>query len=189
MRYERPFQRLAREQTHCSGDRGRRGDRSGRSVMLAFRVRGLARSHCRSHAKQARTGVRSISAAGGSAAVTMDATSETDVVKLFDRAMAPGNGREAAELVVYNAGGNQRVDFREPSAELFERFWRVGCFGGRAERAAALLNDDLHRRICKSTGQARLRAVCRRQGRSAHGRPEHRARIRAVQNPCGARRD
>ena len=75
--------------------------------------------------------VRSISAAGGSAeAVPMDATSETDVVKLFDRAMAPGNGREAAELIVYNAAGNQKVDFRELSAELFERFWRVGCFGG-----------------------------------------------------------
>ena len=75
--------------------------------------------------------VRSISAAGGSAeAVPMDATSETDVVKLFDRAMAPGNGRDAAELIVYNAGGNQKVDFRELSAELFEGFWRVGCFGG-----------------------------------------------------------
>jgi NAD(P)-dependent dehydrogenase (short-subunit alcohol dehydrogenase family) len=75
--------------------------------------------------------VTSILAAGGSAeTVPMDATNEADVVKLFDRAMAPGGAREAAELVVYNAGGNQRVDFRELSAELFERFWRVGCFGG-----------------------------------------------------------
>src|ERR1700730_10776486 len=73
----------------------------------------------------------SILAAGGSAeAVATDATHETDVIKLFDRAMAPGSGRDATELVVYNAGGNQRVDFRELSAELFERFWRVGCFGG-----------------------------------------------------------
>ena len=73
----------------------------------------------------------SILATGGSAeAVAMDATNETDVIKLFDRAMAPGSGRDATELVVYNAGGNQRVDFRELSAELFERFWRVGCFGG-----------------------------------------------------------
>ena len=73
----------------------------------------------------------SILATGGSAeAVAMDATNETDVIKLFDRAMAPGSGRDATELVVYNAGGNQKVDFRELSAELFERFWRVGCFGG-----------------------------------------------------------
>jgi len=75
--------------------------------------------------------VTAILAAGGSAeAVPMDATNEVDVVELFDRAMAPPNGREAAELIVYNAGGNQKVDFRELSAELFERFWRVGCFGG-----------------------------------------------------------
>src|SRR6202790_1991852 len=73
----------------------------------------------------------SILAAGGSAeAVPADATNEADMIKLFDRAMAPGSGRDAAELVVYNAGGNQKVDFRELSAELFERFWRVGCFGG-----------------------------------------------------------
>src|SRR5205823_3862656 len=73
----------------------------------------------------------SIVAAGGSAeAVTMDTTKEADVVELFDRAMAPANSREAPELIVYNAGGNQKVDFRELSAELFEQFWRVGCFGG-----------------------------------------------------------
>ena len=60
----------------------------------------------------------------------MDTTNETDVVKLFDRAMAPASSGEAAELIVYNAGGNQKADFRELSAELFERFWRVGCFGG-----------------------------------------------------------
>ena len=70
---------------------------------------------------------RSIAAAGGSAeALAMDATSEADVVKLFDHAMRG----QAPELVVYNAGGNQKVDFRELSTELFERFWRVGCFGG-----------------------------------------------------------
>jgi len=73
----------------------------------------------------------SISATGGSAeAITMDTTNEADVVELFDRAMAPANSREPAELIVYNAGGNQKVDFRELSAELFEQFWRVGCFGG-----------------------------------------------------------
>ena len=54
--------------------------------------------------------VTSILAAGGSAeAVPMDTTSEADVVKLFDRAMAPVSGREAAGLIVYNAGGNQKV--------------------------------------------------------------------------------
>ena len=75
--------------------------------------------------------VGSIASAGGSAeAVLTDATRELDVVALFDRAMAPGNGREPADLVVFNAGNNQRMDFREVTAQLFEDFWRVGCFAG-----------------------------------------------------------
>lgn len=75
--------------------------------------------------------VRSIQAAGGSAeAMVTDTTREADVAQLFDRAMSPGAGREPADLVVYNAGNNRKLDFRELSAELFEDFWRVGCFGG-----------------------------------------------------------
>jgi NAD(P)-dependent dehydrogenase (short-subunit alcohol dehydrogenase family) len=35
-----------------------------------------------------------------------------------------------ADLVVFNAGNNQRIDFRALTAEQFEDFWRVGCFGG-----------------------------------------------------------
>ena len=34
------------------------------------------------------------------------------------------------DLVVFNAGNNQRMDFREVTAQLFEDFWRVGCFAG-----------------------------------------------------------
>jgi NAD(P)-dependent dehydrogenase (short-subunit alcohol dehydrogenase family) len=72
-----------------------------------------------------------IEAGGGSAEpVTTDVTSEGDVAGLFDRAMTPGPGRLPADLVVYNAGNNRRMDFREVSAEEFESFWRVGCFGG-----------------------------------------------------------
>jgi NAD(P)-dependent dehydrogenase (short-subunit alcohol dehydrogenase family) len=74
---------------------------------------------------------RAIRDAGGSAeSVAMDASREEEVVRLFDRAMAPGNGRDAADLVVFNAGNNQRIDFRELSAQQFEDFWRTGCFGG-----------------------------------------------------------
>jgi NAD(P)-dependent dehydrogenase (short-subunit alcohol dehydrogenase family) len=75
--------------------------------------------------------VRTIASGGGSAvAVATDATREADVVRLFDKAMAPGDGREPVDLVVFNAGNNQRIDFRELSAAQFEEFWRVGCFGG-----------------------------------------------------------
>jgi len=75
--------------------------------------------------------VATISQAGGSAeAVAVDTTREADVVRLFDRAMSPGEGREPADLVVFNAGNNQRIDFRDLTAEQFEQFWRVGCYGG-----------------------------------------------------------
>ena len=59
-----------------------------------------------------------------------DATVEEDVVRLFDRATAPGDGFWPAELVVSNAGSNQLIDFRELTAEQFEDFWRVGCLSG-----------------------------------------------------------
>ncbi len=75
--------------------------------------------------------VRNIAANSGSAeAIVTDTTREEDVIRLFDRAMSPGAGREPADLVAYNAGNNQMLDFRELSAQTFEEFWRIGCFGG-----------------------------------------------------------
>jgi NAD(P)-dependent dehydrogenase (short-subunit alcohol dehydrogenase family) len=72
-----------------------------------------------------------IRAAGGSAeAVPTDATLESDVLALFDRAFAPVSGLGDCDAVVFNAGNNARLDFRETSAEDFERFWRVGCYAG-----------------------------------------------------------
>jgi NAD(P)-dependent dehydrogenase (short-subunit alcohol dehydrogenase family) len=74
---------------------------------------------------------KTIDAAGGSAeAISVDTTREDDVIRLFDRAMGPGDGRAAAEVVIFNAGNNRRIDFKELSVEQFEEFWRVGCFGG-----------------------------------------------------------
>jgi len=74
---------------------------------------------------------RTIVAKGGDAVpVVTDATREDDVARLFDRAMVPGDGLAPADLVVFNAGNNRKVDFREVSAALFEDFWRIGCFAG-----------------------------------------------------------
>lgn len=74
---------------------------------------------------------RAIGAAGGSAeALVCDATQEADVERLFDRAMQANGARAAADLVVFNAGINQRTDFRELSSRSFEDHWRVCCFGG-----------------------------------------------------------
>jgi NAD(P)-dependent dehydrogenase (short-subunit alcohol dehydrogenase family) len=67
---------------------------------------------------------------GSAESVVVDTTREDDVVRLFDRAMSPGDGREPSSLIVFNAGNNQRIDFRELTAAQFEDFWRVGCFGG-----------------------------------------------------------
>jgi NAD(P)-dependent dehydrogenase (short-subunit alcohol dehydrogenase family) len=74
---------------------------------------------------------KAIRETGGSAvAVPVDTTREDDVIRLFDRAMSPGDGHAAADVVIFNAGNNRRIDFRELSAEQFEQFWRIGCFGG-----------------------------------------------------------
>ena len=75
--------------------------------------------------------VRTIVSKGGSGeSVLTDTTREDDVVRLFDRAMSPGAGLDPLDLVAYNAGNNRKLDFRELSAEMFEDFWRIGCFGG-----------------------------------------------------------
>jgi NAD(P)-dependent dehydrogenase (short-subunit alcohol dehydrogenase family) len=71
-----------------------------------------------------------VSAGGSAEPVATDATKEDDIIALFDRAMAPGDGFEPADLIVSNAGNNQRVDFREVTVAQFEDFWRVGCFSG-----------------------------------------------------------
>jgi NAD(P)-dependent dehydrogenase (short-subunit alcohol dehydrogenase family) len=84
----------------------------------------------RTHEKIERV-VQAIRHNGGSAeSMVVDTTREDEVVRLFDRAMSPGDEREPSSLVVFNAGNNQRIDFRELTAAQFEDFWRVGCFGG-----------------------------------------------------------
>jgi NAD(P)-dependent dehydrogenase (short-subunit alcohol dehydrogenase family) len=75
--------------------------------------------------------VADIAASGASAqAVPTDATQEADILRLFDVGFAQAPGRDPADLIVFNAGNNRRMDFREVPAELFEDFWRVGCFAG-----------------------------------------------------------
>lgn len=69
--------------------------------------------------------VSAIEADGGSAqAVVCDATSEADVVSLFDKA-----GGELS-VAIYNAGNNTPGKIVDMDAEYFEASWRVCCFGG-----------------------------------------------------------
>ncbi len=62
---------------------------------------------------------------GGSAeAAVADATGESDVRKLFERA------GDDLDLAIYNAGNNTPGRIADMEADYFERAWRVGCFGG-----------------------------------------------------------
>jgi NAD(P)-dependent dehydrogenase (short-subunit alcohol dehydrogenase family) len=65
-----------------------------------------------------------VSAGGRATPFAADATSEADIVALFDAA-----GGEL-ELAIYNAGNNTPGRVAEMDADYFERSWRVGCFGG-----------------------------------------------------------
>jgi len=69
--------------------------------------------------------VADIVASGGRAtAVVADATSEANIVALFDKAGAD------LELAIYNAGNNTAGKIIDMTAEYFEQSWRVVCFGG-----------------------------------------------------------
>lgn len=69
--------------------------------------------------------VASIQSAGGSAeAVVADATSESDIAALFDKA------GEETDLAIYNAGNNTPGMIETMEADYFEQSWRVCCFGG-----------------------------------------------------------
>jgi NAD(P)-dependent dehydrogenase (short-subunit alcohol dehydrogenase family) len=119
----------------------------GKPVAIVFGVgaeQGLGAALCRRFAKEGyhvivsgRTAARieqvakTIRTGGDSAeAMVTDVTREADVVAAFAHAMSPGPGLDPVDLAVYNAGNNRKVDFLELTAEMFEDFWRVCCFGG-----------------------------------------------------------
>lgn len=69
-----------------------------------------------------------IAAAGGKAVpVRCDATLETDVVRLFDRAQSLGG---PPRLVAFNAGNNRPRPLLEMDVPFVEELWRVCALGG-----------------------------------------------------------
>lgn len=73
-------------------------------------------------------GIRST---GGSAqAVPTDATEESSVIDLFEVTFAEHGNLKQPDLVVFNAGNNRKTDLLDMTAEVFEEFWRGGCFAG-----------------------------------------------------------
>jgi len=82
-------------------------------------------------AERVHAAVTTISAHGGEAeAIVADATKEEDVLRLFDSTFPSATSRSATDVVVFNAGGNKPIDFRETTALEFEQFWRAACFSG-----------------------------------------------------------
>lgn len=59
-------------------------------------------------------------------ALVADATSEADVVALFDKATAQAD----LELVVFNVGNNAKAGLLDLDAALFESLWRQNALGG-----------------------------------------------------------
>ena len=102
-----------------------------------------------------------------------DTTSEGDVARLFDRAMAPRNSLTPIDLVAYNAGNNRRIDFREmtPSnskisggSAVSAAFWSgAKPHGGSSRSAAARSSSPVLQPACAVAG---LCSVRRGQGRS-----------------------
>ncbi len=74
--------------------------------------------------------------AGGCSAegLAADVTSAADQDRLFARVDELG---EPVAAVVFNAGSNMPIPFEELTAEQFEEYWRIGCFGAflTAQRA------------------------------------------------------
>ena len=74
---------------------------------------------------------------GGSAtAYAIDATREEDVIRLFDAAMTRDELGGPADLVTYNAGINQKIEFLKMETSTFENFWRLNTLGGFVAVAA-----------------------------------------------------
>jgi NAD(P)-dependent dehydrogenase (short-subunit alcohol dehydrogenase family) len=67
---------------------------------------------------------------GSTSAYAIDATREDEVVRLFDAAMTRDELGDPADLVTYNAGINQKIEFLKMEPSTFENFWRLNTLGG-----------------------------------------------------------
>jgi hypothetical protein len=133
-----------------------------------------------------------IAAAGGSAEpIAMDATRESDVAGLFERAMAPGEGFDPTTSSYRT---REQSAHRLPRADLgavrgFLARRLLQRLPGRARssapaRAARARQHHFHRRFGEHSRQAWICAFCSSQSWLAHGRAEHGARIWATRHPC-----
>lgn len=79
--------------------------------------------------------VEEIQMAGGAArAFVCDVTVSDQVTALFKDIAEHGS----LDALLYNAGNNAIIPFEELTAEQFEAFWRLGCYGGFLAAKAAV---------------------------------------------------
>ncbi|MGH1480148.1 MAG: SDR family NAD(P)-dependent oxidoreductase [Geminicoccales bacterium] len=103
----------------------------GAALCRRFANEGYHVLVCGRTAERIREVAMTIEQAGGKAtAVVADATSEADVISLFDMAMDEDERSGPADLMVFNAGNNARHDLDAMSAAFFEDVWRTRCLGG-----------------------------------------------------------
>jgi NAD(P)-dependent dehydrogenase (short-subunit alcohol dehydrogenase family) len=55
-----------------------------------------------------------------------DLREESEVMALFERVEKRG----PVEVAIFNAGANFRASILDTPAEMFEKVWRLGCYGG-----------------------------------------------------------
>lgn len=97
-----------------------------------------------------------ITAAGGKASfMKCDVTEAQDVIALIEHASKQG----PIGSILYNAGSNAIIPFSEVSAEQFEQFWRICCFGAfhTAKEVMPILTEQGHGSFIVTGASASLR--------------------------------
>lgn len=104
------------------------GDGIGAGFVRRFAAGGYTVAIGRREPAKSAGLIQEIEAAGGSAqAFSVDARLEESLAELFqtvERDMGP------VEVCLYNAGANYRNNVEDITPEMFEKVWRLGCFGG-----------------------------------------------------------
>jgi len=101
--------------------------------------------------------VEAIRASGGTAeALRVDVTEEADEDAACARVAAMGQPLGA---VVYNAGANNPMAFKDIEAAQFEEIWRIGCLGGfhAAKRALPVFERQARGTLIFTGASASLR--------------------------------
>ncbi|MEM7016093.1 MAG: SDR family NAD(P)-dependent oxidoreductase [Pseudomonadota bacterium] len=92
----------------------------------------------RTQAKVDETAAEVMATGGSAEGFQADVTSESEQDALFAHVEKLG---ESVAAVIFNAGSNMPIPFEKITAEQFEEYWRIGCFGAflTAKRAMPIL--------------------------------------------------